>query len=266
MSHNHSLMPPWFIFHIPHSSRVIPEWVRPQIILSDAELDIQLNRMTDHATLELFASDIPEAQRVVAPISRLIVDTERFRTQEAEPMEACGMGAIYEQTDDGRRLRETPSREEREELLQRYYDPHHTRLKRVTESVLEAYGQALIIDCHSYPLNALPYEQMPNGERPELCLGTDPFHTSASLTQATIDAFKAQGFEVGLNSPFAGTLVPLDYYQRDARVQSVMLELRRDMYVEESDTTVMKAAEFEQVAIRLRAGLVALSKSADCRR
>ena len=122
MSHDHSLIPPWFIFHIPHSSRVIPEWVRAQIILSDAELEIQLNRMTDHATLNLFASKIPEAQRVVAPISRLIVDTERFRTQEAEPMEACGMGAIYEQTDDGRRLRETQAPRS-EELLQRYYDP-----------------------------------------------------------------------------------------------------------------------------------------------
>ena len=45
-----------------------------------------------------------------------------------------------------------------------------------------------------------------------------------------------------------------------------MLELGRDLYVEESDAAVMKAAEFEQVETRLHAGLVALSKSSVCRR
>ena len=43
------------ILHIPHSSRVIPGNVRDQIILSDRELDAELDRMTDAYTDELFS-------------------------------------------------------------------------------------------------------------------------------------------------------------------------------------------------------------------
>ena len=41
------------------------------------------------------------------------------------------------------------------------------------------------------------------------------------------------GFRVGMNRPFAGALVPNAFYGRDARVQSVMIELRRDLYMDE---------------------------------
>ena len=41
------------------------------------------------------------------------------------------------------------------------------------------------------------------------------------------------GFRVGMNRPFAGALVPNAYYGRDQRVQSVMIEVRRDLYMNE---------------------------------
>ena len=37
-----------------------------------------------------------------------------------------------------------------------------------------------------------------------------------------------------LNQPYAGTYVPLDFYQKDARVSSIMLENRADLLVDEN--------------------------------
>ena len=36
---------------------------------------------------------------------------------------------------------------------------------------------------------------------------------------------------VKINTPFAGALVPIKYYQQDARVQSVMIEINRSLYL-----------------------------------
>ncbi len=60
--------------------------------------------MTDGFTAELFdfAADVP---RVKFPVSRLIVDAERFVDDAREPMAACGMGVIYTATSDGAVLR-----------------------------------------------------------------------------------------------------------------------------------------------------------------
>jgi N-formylglutamate amidohydrolase len=52
--------------------------VRRQITLTDGELDEELIKMTDHSTLRLFASGAPEGQVIRAPVSRLVVDVERF--------------------------------------------------------------------------------------------------------------------------------------------------------------------------------------------
>ena len=38
---------------------------------------------------------------------------------------------------------------------------------------------------------------------------------------------------VSRDTPFSGTLVPLDYYHADARVRSVMIEIRRGLYCDE---------------------------------
>jgi len=42
-------------------------------------------------------------------------------------------------------------------------------------------NKVLIIDCHSFPKSPLPYELNQEKSRPEICIGTDNFHTSKKL-------------------------------------------------------------------------------------
>ena len=48
------------------------------------------------------------------------------------------------------------------------------------------------------------------------------------------DAFAARGWRVKRDSPFAGTFVPGGFYQTDERVHSVMIEVRRGLYMDEA--------------------------------
>ena len=53
------------------------------------------------------------------------------------------------------------------------------------------------------------------------------------------------GYSVAVNEPYAGTLVPSDYYRSDSNVQSVMIEVNRALYMDES--TGVKLSGFGDV-------------------
>ena len=95
---------------------------------------------------------------------------------------------------------------------------------------LEQHNQCLIIDCHSFPAQPLPYENDLN--RPDICIGTDSYHTSTELKDCLLKVLKAFGHRVAIDSPFSGSIVPLKYYQLDRRVSSVMIEVNRSLYAD----------------------------------
>jgi N-formylglutamate amidohydrolase len=109
--------PPWAVLHIPHDSTVVPAQVRTQFLLTDSALTFELQRMTDHFTHLLFAERPDDAAVAPAPVSRLVVDIERFADDSAEPMAARCMGAVYKVTSDLKPLRRQLSPAERDSLL-----------------------------------------------------------------------------------------------------------------------------------------------------
>ena len=243
--------PPWVIFHVPHDSTLVPSGVRRQITLTDRELDEELIKMTDHLTLLLFASGTPEAQVIRAPASRLVVDVERFADDRHESMAVRGMGAVYSVTSSLKPLRRSLSDGEREALMLVYYRPHHDRLEAAVSAAIDLHRRCLVIDCHSFPSLALPYEFAdPAVARPDICIGTDAFHTSDKLAIAFVAAFQREGWSVSLNQPLAGAFVPGSRYGQDRRVSAVMVEINRQLYLRESDATPLPT--FANVAQRVR--------------
>ena len=82
------------VLHLPHASTLIPEDLRNDFLLSDQELFGELVRITDHATDVIFQQAFPEAKAIVFPVSRLVVDPERFSDDSQEPMSQGGMGEL----------------------------------------------------------------------------------------------------------------------------------------------------------------------------
>ena len=232
---------PWVIFHIPHDSTVIPLEVRDQFVLNELDLSRELIKMTDHHTYDLITRIFPTSQIVKFPVSRLVVDVERFEQDCDEYMAARGMGVIYKSTHELKPLRRPLLPAEREHLLSKWYRPHHELLTVAVDKALNEFRRALVIDVHSFPSLPLPYETDLTAYRPEICIGSDSYHSPGEVVDELSRSFELHGFEVGINTPFAGAIVPAKHYKKDERVQAVMIEIRRDLYLDESTGLLSKS-------------------------
>ena len=182
-------------------------------------------------------------------MSRLVVDPERFAEDADEPMATKGMGVIYERTASGQALRRPPSAPERARLLARFYVPHHARLTAAVQAALDAHGTCLVLDAHSFPARALPYEDDQSPDRPDICIGTDELHTPAWLRDFAVRTFEELGYRVAVDRPFAGAIVPMRFYRKDRRVRAIMVEVNRGLYMDERSGA--KLPGFDKVRERI---------------
>lgn len=214
------------ILHIPHASNIIPD--KTGYLVNEEKLQQEMLLLTDWLTDELFyySGAIP----VVAKFNRVFCDVERFDNDEQEVMAKVGMSATYTLCDDGTDLRKV-SPELKQHILNNYYYPHHTKLTDVVTEQLETNGRALIIDCHSFSNEPFQRDLNQHTPRPGICIGTDDFHTPGDLLDFTHTYFRLAGYKVKVNNPYAGSIVPMAYYQKDSRVHTIMIEINRDAYM-----------------------------------
>lgn len=240
------------LLHIPHASTYIPDEYRGSYSIDADALALENLRLTDLYTDELYV--LPNADRAVFPVSRFLVDAERFSDDAQESMAARGMGVLYTVTTQLTPLRPAPDAALRAALLNRYYHPHHDGLNAWADRAMAKAGKCLLIDCHSFPSKSLPYElQNQSLDRPEICIGTDDFHTPPELRAAMRDHFKGLGYWTGIDEPFAGSLTPGAHYGRNANVKSFMIEVRKDLYMNER--TGDKLPRFNDVRDHLTAAM-----------
>jgi N-formylglutamate deformylase len=244
------------VVHVPHASLVVPSDVSSGFLLTPDQLEHELLLMTDRYTDELFALPSSLAATVAFPVSRLIVDPERFTDDAREPMARKGMGVVYTQTSSGHPLRRPPAEGQRQQWLARFYEPHHAALTTAVQTALDAHGTCLVIDGHSFPTHALPYEDDQNPDRPDICIGTDKIHTPEGLREAAVRAFKETGWTVAVDRPFSGALVPMRFYGKDPRVRAIMVEVRRGLYMDEGSGA--RLARFDDVRVHISGAVRAM--------
>jgi len=232
------------VVHIPHAGTTIPASERLTYTNLPA-VDAELNRLTDWFTDELFAID--GAAVVSTPISRLLVDVERFIDDALEPKAAVGQGVIYELDSLGQRFRNRPTAAQRQQLLDTYYHPHHQRLESVIANQLTHSDKVLLIDGHSFPAVPLPNDDDQENARPDICIGTCS-NTPDWLTAKVEQLCAISGWPTAINFPYDGCLVPTKY-AGDQRVMAVMIEVNRALYLEQPEPALppAKRADFVKV-------------------
>ena len=228
------------ILHIPHSSDNIP--FKDGYVVDETFLNNEILKLTDWYTDDLFHSDTDEM--IIANFSRIFCDPERFSEDEHEEMASVGMGVLYEKTDDNLLMRKI-THELRTKILDEYYWVHHQKLNNAVNQQLEKYGKAIIIDCHS--MSDIPFirDKDQYTKRTDYSIGIDSIHTSDELLQTTLNFFSDRGIEVAINSPYSGTLVPMEHYQKNENVQSIMIEVNRKIYL--NDNSNVKSENYSVV-------------------
>lgn len=223
------------IIHVPHGGLWIPEDCLEDFVLQGVALENEAQLMADLDTIglakETYRLAAKKPSMFINNVSRLVFDPERF-DDESEEMNQVGMGVLYTKTSDQQQLR-VLSPERKTELKNRFYYPYASEISDLVDRALDAHGRVLIIDLHSYAAEALPYELHKDKSRPALCVGVDSFHTPQTLVEKVTTAFTEIG-SIAINEPFAGSYVPLKHYGKNDRVESVMLELIKQVFALES--------------------------------
>ncbi|WP_420862135.1 N-formylglutamate amidohydrolase [Algirhabdus cladophorae] len=131
--------------------------------------------------------------------------------------------------------------------INRYWHPYHDTLARLMRESLTSFGEAILLDCHSMPHEALETVSGGGGKRPQIVLG-DRFGASANgeVVERVESIFASAGLRVVRNAPFAGAYVTQAYGRPSRNQHVVQIEIDRSLYMDEA--RVRPNADFESFA------------------
>jgi N-formylglutamate deformylase len=135
------------------------------------------------------------------------------------------------------------TRDEAEARIATYWHPYHDRLNSLLAEAHASFGQAILVDCHSMPHEAIESQIRPGFARPDVVLG-DRF--GAAVGREVIDrveaAFVRAGLRVSRNAPFAGAYITQTYGRPSRGYHAIQIEIDRALYMNEE--RVEKSADF----------------------
>ncbi|MEM6889020.1 MAG: N-formylglutamate amidohydrolase [Pseudomonadota bacterium] len=232
------------VFASPHSGREYPWSMMRSSVLCDHSI-----RSSEDAFVDDLFSSAPEfgAPLICAGPSRAFVDLNRsaeeldpaliegVRRHGHNPRVASGLGVIPRVVANGRSIyRGKISMQEAQERLEGVWHPYHAQLQKLMDAALRAHGQAVLIDCHSMPHEAVDSAARAGACRPDVVLG-DRFGAAASgdVVDRVEAAFAEEGFVVARNTPFAGAYITQAYGRPAHGSHAVQVELDRALYMDE---------------------------------
>jgi N-formylglutamate deformylase len=260
------------VFASPHSGRVYPETFIRRSVLDAAAI-----RSSEDAFVDMLFDAAPAfgAPFLRAEAPRAFVDLNRSpdeldpalihgaRKQGHNPRIASGLGVVPRVVANGRSIYNGKlSMDEVQARLDTYWRPYHEALQQLMSNARAQFGQAVLIDCHSMPHEAIATAYHARVRRPEIVLG-DRFGASASadLMDRVEAAFANAGFVVARNAPFAGAYIT-QAYGRPARDQhAIQIEIDRAVYMDEAE--IRPNGNFEAVRLLLRQVIAELATLGD---
>lgn len=168
------------------------------------------------------------------------------------PRVASGLGVIPRVVANGRAIyRGKITLAEAQERITKYWEPYHARLQSLLDTAHARHGQAVLIDCHSMPHEAMDGVARAGIRRPDVVLG-DRFGAAASgeVVDRIESAFVDAGFVVTRNTPFAGAYITQAYGKPAKGQHAVQVEIDRSLYMNEP--LIRPNGDFEAVQAALR--------------
>lgn len=232
------------VFASPHSGRNYSwNFVRRSI------LDERTLRSSEDAFVDrLFESaPINGAPLLAATAPRAWVDVNRSADEldssliegvsrsAHNPRVSSGLGVVPRVVANGRAIyRGKITRREADNRIEHVWRPWHDAIDQLLRDSLVMFGEAILVDCHSMPHEAIETIGHPQGRRPDIVLG-DRFGAAASsdVVDRIEAAFERAGLRVARNAPFAGAYVTQQYGRPGRGQHAVQIEIDRALYMNE---------------------------------
>lgn len=254
------------IFASPHSGNIYPK-----AFVNRSELNaLALRRNEDAFIAELFAPAVDlgaplltaQFPRCFVDVNRAPDDLPRLWNPDAltiSPRAEAGLGVVPTMLSENLAIyKKSLSLRAAKKRLNALYYPYHDALQDlITEGSLN-FGEVLLIDCHSMPGFA------PMGSRrPDIILG-DRFGVSCypdTIARAEA-AFRARGYNVTRNYPYAGGYVTQHYGKPQAGIEALQIEINRDLYL--NPVTMKKKRGYERLEENLKSIIAELIEGQAC--
>lgn len=237
-----------FVFNTGHSGAVYP----PDFIAASRLDALTLRRSEDAHVERLFASVVElGAPLLRANFPRAFLDVNR-EPYELDPRMfegrlppfantrsmrvAGGLGTVPRVVADGQEIyaRRLPVAEATARI-ENLYKPYHRALRGLVQRTARTHGHCMLVDCHSMPSSSLGRDP---DMKADVVLG-DRYGTACApvLIDGFEAAFRARGFRVVRNKPYAGGFITEHYGQPGRGLHSIQLEINRGLYADESTFT-----------------------------
>ncbi len=234
------------VFASPHSGRDYPT-----SFLRSSVLDERTIRSSEDAFVDTLLDGVPSlgAPLLAANAPRAYIDLNRaadeldpaliegVRLAAHNPRIASGLGVIPRVVAGGRAIyRGKMSRAEAESRINTFWRPYHDCLGDLLETARDVYGEAILIDMHSMPHEAMDSIASAGAKRPEIVLG-DRFGSAAAprVMERVEAAFERAGFRTLRNAPFAGAYITQTYGRPARGFHAIQIEIDRALYMNERE-------------------------------
>jgi N-formylglutamate amidohydrolase len=261
------------IFSSPHSGRHYAK-----AFLDQTTLDTRIIRSSEDAYVDQLFSAAPAfgAPLIHATLPRAYLDLNRapdeldpalidgIHRPAHNPRVSSGLGVIPRVVAGGRAIyRGKLSVAEAEQRIARVWHPYHNALRRLIDESQARFGQAVLIDCHSMPHEAIDAHSRPGTPRPDVVLG-DRFGAAAGreVMERVEAAFASAGLRVARNSPFAGAYIAQAYGRPTRGNHVVQVEIDRALYLDEARIELRPDyPAFHRLISRVVAEIVTIGRS-----
>lgn len=233
------------VFASPHSGRDYP-----RSFLHQSVLDERAIRSSEDAFVDMLFDCAPEfgAPFLASTAPRAFIDVNRSLDEldsaliegvgksAHNPRVASGLGVVPRVVANGRAIyRGKLAMREAQARIDDYWHPYHDALTQLLDESRALYGEAILIDCHSMPREAIETISTSKGGLPDIVIG-DRFGAAADaqIVEHVEATLHNAGLRTARNAPFAGAYVT-QHYGRPSRGQHVLqLEIDRSLYMNEA--------------------------------
>ena len=232
------------VFASPHSGRDYPRSFLKQSALNEHAIRSSEDAFVD----DLFESAPAHgAPLLCASVPRAYVDLNRsadeldpaliegVRKAGHNPRVASGLGVVPRVVANGQVIYTGKiSRAEADRRIETYWRPYHAALRLQLTEAQRQFGQAILVDCHSMPHEAMDSVARSGVRRPDVVLG-DRFGAAAGeqIVDRIEEAFYNAGLVVTRNTPFAGAYITQHYGRPSNGHHAVQIEIDRSLYMDE---------------------------------